>query len=306
MILFCNIAYMQYYDAYTVKETPQHGGSYVSDMGDAFEKHNFHVCEDGIVRGFVETKYHDGSGLAQRPRKLRLEQIDPSFKNCDFANGITVVFCAYSDTLKTTVIVGWYHDATVLRGREKFNGNQYNLFCWAENAYLLKEGFRTEKVPRASIDGIGLGQSNQWYANKPEAAEYVRHVLEYMDKSETGSPSAFINRQQAEPAGKVISYYKLVRDLIPDIIAASGKTCVTEMLSDEDYLRMVDAKLDEELAEYHREPCLEELADLVEVIYAAAKARGYSLEELERVRAAKAAERGAFERKILLKEVTEK
>ena len=104
----------------------------------------------------------------------------------------------------------------------------------------------------------------------------------------------------------VIPYHKLVRDLIPDIIAASGKTCVTEMLSDVDYLRMVDAKLDEELAEYHREPCLEELADLVEVIYAAAKARGYSLAELERVRAAKAAERGAFERKILLKEVTEK
>ena len=104
----------------------------------------------------------------------------------------------------------------------------------------------------------------------------------------------------------VIPYHKLVRDLIPDIIVASGKTCVTETLSDEDYLRMVDAKLDEELAEYHREPCLEELADLAEVIYAAAKARGYSLEELERVRAAKVAERGAFERKILLKEVTEK
>ena len=104
----------------------------------------------------------------------------------------------------------------------------------------------------------------------------------------------------------VIPYHKLVRDLIPDIIFASGKTCVTETLSDDDYLRMVDAKLDEELAEYHREPCLEELADLVEVIYAAAKARGYSLEELERVRAAKASERGAFERKILLKEVTEK
>ena len=34
--------------------------------------------------------------------------------------------------------------------------------------------------------------------------------------------------------------------------------------------------------------------------------KGYSHEYLERVRAAKAAERGALERKILLKEVTEK
>ena len=34
-------------------------------------------------------------------------------------------------------------------------------------------------------------------------------------------------------------------------------------------------------------------------------ARGYSLEELERVRAEKAAERGGFEKRILLKEVYE-
>ncbi len=37
-------------------------------------------------------------------------------------------------------------------------------------------------------------------------------------------------------------YNKLVRDRIPEIIEASGKTCVTEILSEEDYLRMVDAK----------------------------------------------------------------
>ena len=48
-----------------------------------------------------------------------------------------------------------------------------------------------------------------------------------------------------------IKYSKLVRDYIPEIIEASGKTCVTEILSDEDYLRMIDSKLDEELAEYH-------------------------------------------------------
>ena len=47
------------------------------------------------------------------------------------------------------------------------------------------------------------------------------------------------------------TYNKLVRDRIPEIIENSGKTCVTEILSDEDYLRMLDAKLDEELAEYN-------------------------------------------------------
>ena len=103
----------------------------------------------------------------------------------------------------------------------------------------------------------------------------------------------------------VIHYNKLIRDHIPEIITASGKICVTEVLSDEDYLRMVDAKLDEELAEYHQDQNLEELADLLEVIRAAAAARGYTAEELERVRAEKYAKRGGFEKKLLLKEVGE-
>lgn len=102
-----------------------------------------------------------------------------------------------------------------------------------------------------------------------------------------------------------MKHLKLVRDRIPEIIEFSGKTCMTEILSDEAYLRMIDAKLDEELAEYHQDQNIEELADLIEVIYAAAKARGYTLEELEAVRAEKAVKRGAFEKKILLKEVIE-
>ena len=106
-------------------------------------------------------------------------------------------------------------------------------------------------------------------------------------------------------ATMVIQYNKLVRDRIPEIIESSGKTCATEILSDEDYIRMIDVKLDEELAEYHKDQNIEELADLVEVIHAAVIARGYTLEDLERVRAEKAAKRGGFEKRILLVEVQE-
>ena len=100
-----------------------------------------------------------------------------------------------------------------------------------------------------------------------------------------------------------IKYNKLVRDRIPEIIEASGKNCGTEILSDEDYLCMIDAKLDEELAEYHKDQNIEELADLIEVIYAATKARGYTLEQLETVRAEKSEKRGIFQKKLLLKKV---
>lgn len=104
---------------------------------------------------------------------------------------------------------------------------------------------------------------------------------------------------------KTYSYHKLVRDRIPEIIEASGKSCTTELLTDEEYLKMLDLKLDEELAEYHKDQNIEELADLLEVLRACAVARGYSLDALEQVREEKAVKRGGFEKKILLKEVIE-
>lgn len=100
-------------------------------------------------------------------------------------------------------------------------------------------------------------------------------------------------------------YNKLVRDRIPEIIEADGKRCIAEPLSNEEYLRLLDYKLDEELAEYQESKDLEELADLLEVIQAVVKARGWTMEGLERVRAQKAAKRGGFDKKILLKEVWE-
>ena len=98
-------------------------------------------------------------------------------------------------------------------------------------------------------------------------------------------------------------YNKLVRDKIPEIIESAGNTCTTEILSDADYLKMIDEKLDEELSEYHKDQNLEELADLLEVIYAAAEARGCTRVQLEKIRAEKEARRGAFRERLLLLEV---
>ena len=102
-----------------------------------------------------------------------------------------------------------------------------------------------------------------------------------------------------------IVYHKLVRDKIPEIIEAAGKKCTVKVLEEDEYLEMIDAKLDEELKEYHADKNIEELADLLETIYAAAKARGYSLEELEKVRKEKENKRGAFNKKLKLIEVIE-
>ena len=102
-----------------------------------------------------------------------------------------------------------------------------------------------------------------------------------------------------------MKYHKLVRDRIPEIIEKQGKTCVTEVLSQDAYIRMVDEKLNEEVAEYQESKSLEELADLLEVMEAAVIARGYTWEELLQVRDEKRQKRGGFQDRILLKEVIE-
>jgi predicted house-cleaning noncanonical NTP pyrophosphatase (MazG superfamily) len=99
------------------------------------------------------------------------------------------------------------------------------------------------------------------------------------------------------------TYNKLVRDLIPEIIAANGKKYHSEILDNQTYLEKLDLKLQEELDEYYQNQDITELADLLEVIYAAAKARGINEQELERIRIDKQKQRGGFERKIFLIDV---
>lgn len=96
---------------------------------------------------------------------------------------------------------------------------------------------------------------------------------------------------------------KLVRDKIPNIIEASGKICVTHILSDDEYIAALEKKLFEEVEEYQADKNLEEMVDVLEVLQAICVARGYTLEELEYLRAKKANERGSFAEKIFLEYV---
>lgn len=98
-------------------------------------------------------------------------------------------------------------------------------------------------------------------------------------------------------------YEKLVRDRIPELIEAQGEIPLVEVLDDEAYIRRLDEKMREELEEYLEDGSMEELADLLEVIRAVIAARGYTWDEVERMRAAKAQRNGAFEKKLFLKGV---
>lgn len=91
---------------------------------------------------------------------------------------------------------------------------------------------------------------------------------------------------------------KLVRDKIPKNIKNDGKNPIIKILSNEDYLKELDKKLNEEVAEYHADKSIEEMCDILEVLFAICEGRGHTLEELKHVREAKIEKCGGFKDKI--------
>lgn len=101
----------------------------------------------------------------------------------------------------------------------------------------------------------------------------------------------------------VIHYDKLVRDNIPDIILAQGKIPVVSVLSGPNYKEHLRGKLLEETEEYLESEAPEELADILEVLFALADEQGVTPEELENIRLKKREERGGFTKRLLLIDV---
>lgn len=98
-------------------------------------------------------------------------------------------------------------------------------------------------------------------------------------------------------------YNKLIRDKIPEIIESNGKTCIVEIASDEEYVQKLIEKLQEEVQEFVENPCLEELADIQEVVHSLEHATSWGsliLAQLD-----KRCDRGSFKKKLILKEVSE-
>ena len=98
-------------------------------------------------------------------------------------------------------------------------------------------------------------------------------------------------------------YDKLVRDKIPDVINASGKECEFEIAPKEERYALLENKLQEEVGEFLEDKNIEELADVMEVLFGLADALGYGEEELMMARDKKREERGGFKDGIVLKSV---
>ena len=97
-----------------------------------------------------------------------------------------------------------------------------------------------------------------------------------------------------------IKYNKAIRDKIPEIIAESGKKYNLKQLDDESFLTELEKKLIEEVNEYAESKDVEELSDLLEVIYRISELKGVNSDELDEIRKDKAKKRGKFDDNLFL------
>ncbi|MEA2569412.1 MAG: hypothetical protein QOI24_1413 [Acidobacteriota bacterium] len=96
---------------------------------------------------------------------------------------------------------------------------------------------------------------------------------------------------------------KLVRDRVPDELRRLGRTIVVTAVSDGEYVRCLKSKLVEEVDEVvnaESAEFLDELADVIEVVRALARAHKFSVEELAAAVAAKQRRLGGFDAGLFL------
>lgn len=114
-----------------------------------------------------------------------------------------------------------------------------------------------------------------------------------------------VDKNDFNQNSSTITYNKLVRDKIPEIIMADNKQCEIETVIDKEKFTMLQRKLQEEVNEFLEDSNVEELADIMEVLFGLADALGADEEELMNVRNEKKDKRGGFKKGIVLNSVKE-
>lgn len=190
-VLFCKISSMKYYKGACDADMPLNGGSYVLENGYGHEEYNFFPFkinddQDAYCMGFVEPKSN-----REKRNTLHLERIDGCelLKREPLVSNVLIVWCATRQQNDLTV-VGWYNHATVLRELHEWtvtwaDGSEevlcYNVQAAAQNCVLLPESERNRRiwwVPTAKYTkSYGFGQAMVWYANEPEAEQFINKLL---------------------------------------------------------------------------------------------------------------------------------
>lgn len=99
-----------------------------------------------------------------------------------------------------------------------------------------------------------------------------------------------------------MKYNKLVRDKIPELISSKGENFKFHIADDKEFEDRLYEKLIEEANEFKKDPNIEELADIFEVLKSIFDLKGWKYEDIFKLQSQKREERGGFEKRIILDE----
>lgn len=205
-IIFVRISSMKYYKG-TVNDTPENGGSYVTENGEAHECYNFDAVsfDDGKSEclGFAMI-----TGGGSKETQLKIENIVgcEALKNEDYVEGVTVVWCAKACGSKSIRVVGFYKNATVFRYGQYLsfdNGYEqcFNFVADKEDCVLIpyQTRFSDSKwyIPTSGKNNFdfGFGRSSVWYGgSKTKNEKEIAFVEKMIDSIENYNGENWIDK----------------------------------------------------------------------------------------------------------------
>ena len=181
-VLFVRIADMKYYRGITNSDKAYNGGSFVKETGYANECFNFlPILENDkqICIGYTMLIGNFGRNCPS----IHIENIRgcKSYKNANYVDGVTVVFCSRSKEKNSMSVCGFYKNARVWRYPERMEfddkGNifqDFNFEANVEDCVLLPKEERLYN-DEWEVPAGKLGRSSIWFA--ADDTEYADKVL---------------------------------------------------------------------------------------------------------------------------------
>lgn len=222
-IVFCNIGWMERYNGID-GDSIQRGGSYNHDSV------GHEVCNFSNIGGRVY-------GYVQPTGRINIEKLGAK-KGEESAKGVIVVWTAGPDS-GGTAVVGWYKNATVYREpqhiskptklQQKNGLDTFRISAFAADTKLLAVGERGFMIPRA-VKG-GIGQSNVWYADKPECAALVDKVLRLIKRDAEADQLPDVDAKASEGNPRLVAHLQrernstIVKKKRTQVLAETGALC---------------------------------------------------------------------------------
>lgn len=192
-VLFCNIAWMKFYNGINEDDTPYYGGEFIRKSKEGTESANFRDY-NGKCYGFFEFK-----GNLDLKKYVEEAKADQSF-----LLNVLVVWVA-SNMKNETRIVGWYKNATIYREVQSIKSyffpefsRYFRIEALSKDCHLLREIDRNYSVDLKELSqfALNLKHSNAWYVDSAKQEDSgLAKLLAYIEGNQHSYVETYLSEK---------------------------------------------------------------------------------------------------------------